>query len=785
MARRNDRMETIVSLAKRRGFVFPSSDIYGGLRASWDYGPLGVEMKNNIKRQWWKTMIQERDDIVGLDSSVILAREVWEASGHITEFVDPLTECQSCHRRFRADHLLEAYEDKHGHPPENGLADIACPHCGTRGAFTEPRMFNGLLRTYLGATEDESGLAYLRPETAQGIFINFRNVLQTSRKKVPFGIGQIGKSFRNEITPGNFIFRTREFEQMEMEFFVKPGHRRGMARVLDRDPAGLVHRSRACAGRTCACTTTRRRSGRTTPSGPWTSSTATSSPAGSGASSRASPTGPTSTSPSHAKHSGQDLSYLDQDSGERFVPYVIEPAAGVDRSMLMFLLDAYGEDEAPDAKGKLEKRTVLRLDPRLAPVKAAVLPLSRNADLSPKARDLAARLRKRWNTDFDDASAIGRRYRRQDEIGTPFCVTVDFDTLTDDAVTVRERDSMKQERVAHRRASRPTWPSAWTAADPPSRPGPAYQASATAGGTVWTVPRGPGRISPVSTLITGRQRAASPPPETADVIQAGLVGPPRSACCLTHSSTARPGYRPGHRPCSVQAPSCRTTRPVRAEYSVNDRTDGQRVPRHRGGRADDPGSGRGEQRVEADQVVAAVPQVSGVAGPVQHQPAVGLEAAARAVGVQQPDLRAVPGPLLERERPVGGPGQRLPNAAAAPLVTGQPPGHVHVLTAPVARLKTWISGRCGCGDSAGRRRAVCRPGQRHAAQDGRRKLPREGSAVSRGRAVAGSNRSRKNSLRRVEPVPHARPGRLLGHRLAGEDERAVVGRRRSRKLNVV
>ena len=192
MARRNDRMETIVSLAKRRGFVFPSSDIYGGLRASWDYGPLGVEMKNNIKRQWWKAMVQERDDIVGLDSSVILAREVWEASGHVTEFVDPLTECQSCHRRFRADHLIEAYEDKHGHPPENGLNDIACPHCGTRGAFTEPRMFNGLLRTFLGATEDESGLAYLRPETAQGIFINFRNVLQTSRKKVPFGIGQIG-----------------------------------------------------------------------------------------------------------------------------------------------------------------------------------------------------------------------------------------------------------------------------------------------------------------------------------------------------------------------------------------------------------------------------------------------------------------------------------------------------------------------------------------------------------------------------------------------------------------
>src|ERR1700729_3107278 len=222
MARRSDRMDTLVSLSKRRGFVYPSSEIYGGLRAAWDYGPLGVEMKDNIKRLWWRAMVQERDDIVGLDSSVILATEVWQASGHVTQFTDPLTECQSCHYRYRADHLIEAYEEKHGRPPENGLADLACPHCGTKGAFTEPRNFNGMLRTYLGATEDESGLAYLRPETAQGIFVNYKNVLQTSRKKVPFGIGQIGKSFRNEITPGNFIFRTREFEQMEMEFFVEP-----------------------------------------------------------------------------------------------------------------------------------------------------------------------------------------------------------------------------------------------------------------------------------------------------------------------------------------------------------------------------------------------------------------------------------------------------------------------------------------------------------------------------------------------------------------------------------
>ena len=284
MARRSDRLETIVSLSKRRGIVYPSSEIYGGLRASWDYGPLGVEIKNNIKRQWWKYMVTERDDIVGLDSSVILAPEVWQASGHITEFVDPLTECQSCHRRFRADHLIEAYQEKHdGKEPEHGLADLACPNCGTRGAFTEPRMFNGLLRTYLGATEDESGLAYLRPETAQGIFINFKNVMQTSRKKIPFGIGQIGKSFRNEITPGNFIFRTREFEQMEMEFFVRPGtdeewHERWIQTRLD------WYLGLGMAEENLRKSSIPKRSCRTTPSGRWTSSTGSTSPAPNGAS---------------------------------------------------------------------------------------------------------------------------------------------------------------------------------------------------------------------------------------------------------------------------------------------------------------------------------------------------------------------------------------------------------------------------------------------------------------------------------------------------------------------
>ncbi|WP_211245655.1 glycine--tRNA ligase [Actinomadura oligospora] len=447
MARRSDVMDTIINLSKRRGLVFPSSEIYGGLRASWDYGPLGVELKNNVKRQWWKSVVQGRDDVVGLDSSVILAREVWEASGHVREFVDPLTECQSCHKRFRADHLTEAYEEKHGQEPPNGLADVTCPNCGVKGAFTEPKMFNGMLRTYLGAIEDESGLAYLRPETAQGIFINYLNVQQSSRRKIPFGIGQIGKSFRNEITPGNFIFRTREFEQMEMEFFVKPGSdeewhqywidqrfqwysdlgiKKENLRLFEHPQDKLSHYSK----RTVDIEYRFGFSGKE-----WGELEGVANRTDFDLS-------------THAKASGQDLSFFDQEAGERFVPYVIEPAAGVDRCTLTFMMDAYAEDEAPNAKGKLEKRTVMRLDRRLAPVKVAVLPLSRNADLSPKARDLAAQLRKNWNVDFDDAGAIGRRYRRQDEIGTPFCVTVDFDTLEDDAVTVRERDTMSQERIS-------------------------------------------------------------------------------------------------------------------------------------------------------------------------------------------------------------------------------------------------------------------------------------------------------------------------------------------------
>ena len=439
-------IDSIVSLAKRRGFVYPTGEIYGGTRSAWDYGPLGVELKENIRRQWWRSTVQMREDVVGIDSAVILPREVWVASGHVDAFVDPLTECHNCHHRFRADQLEEAYEAKHGHLPKNGLEDINCPDCGVRGKFTEPRMFNGLLKTYLGPVESDEGLHYLRPETAQGIFTNFLSVMNSSRRKPPFGIAQVGKGFRNEITPGNFIFRTREFEMMELEYFVEPGtdeewHEYWLKerfdwyvglgikpenlRYYEHPKEKLSHYSKrtvdleyrfgfggtefseleGIANRTDFDLTT------------------------------------------HSKHAGVDLTYFDQDKGERWTPYVIEPAAGLTRSVLAFLLDAYDMDEAPNTKGGVDKRSVLRFDVRLAPVKVAVLPLSRHADLSPKARDLAAQLRSRWNVEFDDAGAIGRRYRRQDEIGTPYCVTVDFDTLDDDAVTVRERDSMRQDRI--------------------------------------------------------------------------------------------------------------------------------------------------------------------------------------------------------------------------------------------------------------------------------------------------------------------------------------------------
>ena len=442
-------LENVVSLCKRRGFVYPCGEIYGGTRSAWDYGPLGVELKENVKRQWWRSMVTAREDVVGLDSSVILPKRTWEASGHVGTFSDPLTECLSCHKRFRADHMQEDYAAKKGieDPDSVDLTLLACPNCGTRGQWTEPKAFNMMLKTHLGVIEDESGLHYLRPETAQGIFLNFQNVLVSSRKKPPFGIAQVGKSFRNEITPGNFIFRTREFEQMEMEFFVKPGEDEEWHRYwieertrwyldLGIDPANLRHYEHPLEKLSHYSKGTTDIEYRFGFSGRDFEELE-------GVANRTD-----FDLTQHSEYSGQDLSYFEQATGERFMPYVIEPAAGLTRSFMAFLVDAYTEDEAPNTKGGVDRRVVLRLDKRLAPVKVAVLPLSRNADLSPKAKDLAAELRRNWNVEFDDSGAFGRRYRRQDEIGTPYCVTVDFDTLEDHAVTVRERDSMAQVRVS-------------------------------------------------------------------------------------------------------------------------------------------------------------------------------------------------------------------------------------------------------------------------------------------------------------------------------------------------
>ncbi len=442
---RQSTVDHVVSLAKRRGFVFPCGEIYGGTRSAWDYGPLGVELKENIKRQWWRSMVQARNDVVGLDSSVILPRQAWEASGHVATFTDPLIESTITHKRYRADHLWEMFEEKHGREPSS-WEEVPDPETGVRGAWTEPRQFSGLMKTYLGPVDDEAGLHYLRPETAQGIFLNFANVVTSSRMKPPFGIAQVGKSFRNEITPGNFIFRTREFEQMEMEFFVKPGEDEEWHQYwidertrwyvdLGVDPDNLRHYEHPkeklshYSKRTVDIEYRFKFAG-----SEWGELEGIANRTDFDLS-------------THAEHSGQDLSYFDQAANERYIPYVIEPAAGLSRSLMTFLVDAYTTDEAPNTKGGVDVRTVLRLDRRLAPVKAAVLPLSRNAALSPKARDLAAELRQYWSIEFDDAGAIGRRYRRQDEIGTPFCVTVDFDSLDDNAVTVRERDSMAQERI--------------------------------------------------------------------------------------------------------------------------------------------------------------------------------------------------------------------------------------------------------------------------------------------------------------------------------------------------
>jgi glycyl-tRNA synthetase len=446
-------MDKITVLAKNRGFIYPGSEIYGGLANSWDYGPLGVELKNNVKRAWWKKFIQESPYNVGLDSAILMNPAVWVASGHVGGFSDPLMDCRECKERFRADKLIEDSMKERG---EAGIVDgwpnermefyieehkIACPNCGKHN-FTEIRQFNLMFKTHAGVTEDGKSAVFLRPETAQGIFVNFRNVQRTSRKKIPFGIGQIGKSFRNEITPGNFIFRTREFEQMELEFFCEPdedlkwfeywkafcvewladlGVKGGKVRVRDHSKEELSHYSKATTDIEYHF-----------PFGwgeLWGIADRTDFDL-----------------KQHSEHSGEDLSYIDQPANRRYIPYCIEPSLGADRVTLAFLCQAYDEDTAPGEKGKEETRVVLRLHHALAPVKAAVLPLSKK--LSENAMRVYESLSKQFVCDFDDNVSIGKRYRRQDEIGTPFCVTYDFQSLEDNAVTVRERDSMKQERIA-------------------------------------------------------------------------------------------------------------------------------------------------------------------------------------------------------------------------------------------------------------------------------------------------------------------------------------------------
>ncbi len=422
-----DLMELLTSLAKRRGIAFPSSEIYGGLRSSWDYGPLGVELRNNIRRAWWRSMVQLRDDVVGLEAAILMSPRVWEASGHVAGFSDPLVECLNCHQRFRQDQL----------------EGPVCPNCGEK-EFTEPKQFNLMFKTFMGPVEEDAAVVYLRPETAQGMFVDFRTIQQASRMKIPFGIAQTGKSFRNEITPSNFIFRTREFELMEVEYFVEPGTdekwfeywkeqrlqwfvdlgvRPEKLRIRAHEPDELAHYAKAAADIEYEF-----------PFG-WSELE--------GIANRSD-----FDLRQHQEASGEDLTYFDQENERRYLPFVVEPALGVDRALLVFLLDAYRVDEAPSAKGEMEKRTLLALDKDLAPTKVAVLPLSRNETLVPEARRVHDLLKPRWPTAYDDAGAIGRRYRRQDEVGTPFCVTLDFDSLTDRQVTVRDRDSMQQDRVS-------------------------------------------------------------------------------------------------------------------------------------------------------------------------------------------------------------------------------------------------------------------------------------------------------------------------------------------------
>ena len=413
-------MDKIVSLARRRGFVFPSSDIYGGLSGCWDYGPLGIELKRNVKQAWWRAMVQDRDDMVGIETSILMSTQVWKASGHIERMVDPLVECKSCHLRYKADDMTAT----------------KCPACG--GELTEARMFNVMFKTSAGPVENAGSVVYLRPETAQGMFVNFDNVLQTTRRKLPFGIAQQGKSFRNEITTGNFIFRSREFEQMEMEFFIKPGEdekwfeywvqerlgwflkygiKRERLDFNEHKKEKLAHYAKRCVDITYLF-----------PHG-WSELE--------GIANRTD-----FDLKQHSQASGKTLDYYEEETKEHYTPYVIEPAVGVDRSLLAFMCDAYAEE--PD---KDETRVVMHFHPALAPIKTAILPLSKKENLATYARDVYNGLRKDLMVQYDDTQSIGRRYRRQDEIGTPFCVTVDFQSLEDNRVTVRDRDSMRQIRV--------------------------------------------------------------------------------------------------------------------------------------------------------------------------------------------------------------------------------------------------------------------------------------------------------------------------------------------------
>jgi glycyl-tRNA synthetase len=446
MLENNDKMDKIISLAKRRGFVFPGSEIYGGLANSWDYGPLGHLLKQNIKKAWWKFFVQERGDMVPLDTAIIMNPKVWEASGHLQNFSDELTECKQCHHRFRADHLLEARRAEPGYDheaPMENITDVPCPDCA--GKLMDARQFNMMFKTHFGVTEDSSSVAYLRPETAAGMFINFKNILNVTRRRLPFGIAQIGKNFRNEITPGNFIFRTREFEIGEFEYFINPkdweavfemwlteikrwwkdimqvkmdnlvwheipdGERAHYSkRTVDveykypfgiKELHGLAYRTDFDLKR-------------------------------------------------HQEMSGQDLTYTDPETNEKFLPHVIEPAFGIDRMMLVLLLEAYHEEQAPtSAEGETEARIVMKFPKYLAPIQVAVLPLSKKEELSGVAKGLADQLRKDFSLEYDETQSIGKRYRRQDEIGTPYCVTVDFESLEDKKVTVRDRDTMAQERI--------------------------------------------------------------------------------------------------------------------------------------------------------------------------------------------------------------------------------------------------------------------------------------------------------------------------------------------------